>query len=39
MAKPKETLYSVDFLKPNVLTEAELAGIRAEYNIPDSVVM
>lgn len=39
MAKPKETVYGVDHLEPNVLTEVELAAIRAEYHIPDSVVM
>lgn len=29
----------MDFLESNVLTEDKLAGIRAKYHIPDSVVM
>ena len=39
MAKPKEPLFGVDELEPNTLTESELAKIRAEYNIPESVGM
>ncbi|CAL9006208.1 unnamed protein product [Prunus brigantina] len=39
MAKPKDLVFGVDHLEPNILTEAELAKIRALYNIPDSVKM
>lgn len=39
MAKPKGPVFGVDFLEPNALTEGELANIRVEYHIPDSVVM
>ncbi|CAL9019421.1 unnamed protein product [Prunus brigantina] len=39
MAKPKELVFGVDHLEPNIMTEAELAKIRALYNIPDSVKM
>lgn len=38
MAKPKGLVFRVDFLEANALTEGELAEIRAEYHIPDSVV-
>ena len=36
---PKKTLFGVDYLEPNKLTERELEKIRAEYLIPDSVKM
>ncbi|CAL9029141.1 unnamed protein product [Prunus brigantina] len=36
---PKENLFGVDYLEPNKMTERELAKIRAEYFIPDSVKM
>lgn len=39
MAMPRGPVFGVDFLEPNALTEGELAKIRAEYHIPDSVVM
>ncbi|XP_021822610.1 uncharacterized protein LOC110764017 [Prunus avium] len=39
MAKPKGPVFGVDHLEPNALTVAELAKIRALYNIPDFVVM
>ncbi|KAI5343604.1 hypothetical protein L3X38_011480 [Prunus dulcis] len=39
MAKPKGLVFNVDFLEPNALNEAELAKIRAEFHIPDSMVM
>ncbi|CAL9029222.1 unnamed protein product, partial [Prunus brigantina] len=39
MAKPKEIVFGVDHLEPNVMTVAELAKIRALYNIPESVKM
>ncbi|CAL2252613.1 unnamed protein product [Prunus armeniaca] len=35
----KGPLFGVDFLEPNALTEGELAKIKAEYHIPDSVMM
>ncbi|CAL8993375.1 unnamed protein product [Prunus brigantina] len=37
MAKPKELVFGVDHLEPNIMTEADLAKIRVLYNIPDSV--
>uniref|UniRef100_UPI003980FEB4 hypothetical protein n=1 Tax=Salmonella sp. s54727 TaxID=3159668 RepID=UPI003980FEB4 len=36
---PKKTLFGVDYLEPNKITERELERIRAEYLIPDSVKM
>ncbi|CAL9020830.1 unnamed protein product, partial [Prunus brigantina] len=39
MAKPKEIVFDVDHLEPNVMTVADLAKIRALYNIPDSMKM
>ncbi|CAL9020897.1 unnamed protein product [Prunus brigantina] len=39
MAEPNEIVFGVDYLEPNIMTEAELAKIRALYNIPDSVKM
>ncbi|CAL8991544.1 unnamed protein product [Prunus brigantina] len=39
MARPTELVFGVDHLEPNVMTEADLAKIRALYNIPDSVKM
>ncbi|CAL8152098.1 unnamed protein product [Prunus armeniaca] len=39
MAKPKDLVFGVDHLKPNVLTKAEVAKIPASYNIPESVKM
>ncbi|CAL2271185.1 unnamed protein product [Prunus armeniaca] len=39
MVKPKDLVFGVDHLEPNVLTEAEAAKIRALYNIPESVKM
>ncbi|CAL2247430.1 unnamed protein product [Prunus armeniaca] len=39
MAKPKDLVFGVDHLEPNVLTEAEVAKIRALYNIRESVKM
>ncbi|CAL2257611.1 unnamed protein product [Prunus armeniaca] len=39
IAKPKDLVFGVDHLKPNVLTEAEVAKIRALYNIPESIKM
>ncbi|CAL9011528.1 unnamed protein product [Prunus brigantina] len=39
MAKPKDLVFGVDHLESNVLTEAEVAKIRALYNIPKSVKM
>ncbi|CAL9005142.1 unnamed protein product, partial [Prunus brigantina] len=39
MAKPKDLVFGVDHLEPNIMTEAELAKIRALYNIPDSIKM
>ncbi|CAL2277510.1 unnamed protein product [Prunus armeniaca] len=39
LAKPTGPLFGVDFLEPNALNEAELAKIRAEYHLPDSIVM
>ncbi|CAL2257389.1 unnamed protein product [Prunus armeniaca] len=36
MAKPKGLVFGVDRLELNAMTEAELAKIRALYNIPDS---
>ncbi|CAL8997616.1 unnamed protein product, partial [Prunus brigantina] len=39
MAKPTEIVFGVDHLEPNIMTEADLAKIRAVYNIPDSVKM
>ncbi|CAL8992337.1 unnamed protein product [Prunus brigantina] len=39
MAKPTEIVFGVDHLEPNIMTEADLAKIRALYNIPDSVKM
>ncbi|KAL6288102.1 hypothetical protein ACE6H2_012492 [Prunus campanulata] len=37
MAKPLELVFGVDDLEPNTLTESELAKIRSEYNIPESI--
>ncbi|CAL8992397.1 unnamed protein product, partial [Prunus brigantina] len=37
--RPKGPVFGVDFLEPNTLHEAELAKIKAEFHIPDSVVM
>ncbi|CAL2270941.1 unnamed protein product [Prunus armeniaca] len=34
MAKPKDLVFGVDHLEPNIMTEAEVAKIRALYNIP-----
>ncbi|CAL9024547.1 unnamed protein product, partial [Prunus brigantina] len=39
MAKPKGLVFEVDHLEPNGMTEADLAKIRALYNIPESVKM
>ncbi|CAL8117024.1 unnamed protein product [Prunus armeniaca] len=39
MAKPKDLVFGVDHLELNVLTEAEVAKIRALYNIPELVKM
>lgn len=39
MARQKGPVFGVDFLQPNALTEGELAKIRTEYHIPDSVMM
>ncbi|CAL8102300.1 unnamed protein product [Prunus armeniaca] len=39
MAKPKDLVFGVDHLEPNVLIEAEVAKIRALYNIPELVKM
>ncbi|CAL8161875.1 unnamed protein product [Prunus armeniaca] len=39
MAKPKGLAFEVDFLEPNALNETELAKIRAEFHISESVVM
>ncbi|CAL9020312.1 unnamed protein product, partial [Prunus brigantina] len=39
MARPTELVFGVDHLEPNIMTEAELAKIRALYNIPNSVKM
>ncbi|CAL8080283.1 unnamed protein product [Prunus armeniaca] len=39
MAKPKDLVFGVDHLEPNVLTEAEVAKVRALYNIPELVKM
>ncbi|CAL8148927.1 unnamed protein product [Prunus armeniaca] len=39
MVRPKGPLFGVDFLEPNALTEGELAKIKVEYHIPDSVMM
>ncbi|CAL8175015.1 unnamed protein product [Prunus armeniaca] len=39
LAKPTGPLFGVDFLEPNALNEAELAKIRAEYHLLDSIVM
>ncbi|CAL8115901.1 unnamed protein product [Prunus armeniaca] len=39
MGVPKEHLFGVDYLEPNKMIERELAKIRAEYLIPDSVRM
>ncbi|KAI5319947.1 hypothetical protein L3X38_039655 [Prunus dulcis] len=36
---PKKTLFGVDYLEPNKITERELERIRAEYLILDSVKM
>ncbi|CAL8132458.1 unnamed protein product [Prunus armeniaca] len=39
MAKPKDLVFGVDHLEPSVLTEVEVAKIRALYNIPELVKM
>ncbi|CAL2256642.1 unnamed protein product [Prunus armeniaca] len=39
MAKPKDLVFGVDHLEPNIMTKAEVAKIRALYNIPESVKM
>ncbi|CAL2229911.1 unnamed protein product [Prunus armeniaca] len=39
MAKPKDLVFGLDHLEPNIMTEAEVAKIRALYNIPESVKM
>ncbi|CAL2238595.1 unnamed protein product [Prunus armeniaca] len=39
IAKPTGLVFGVDFLELNILTQAELAKIRAMYNIPNSVVI
>ncbi|CAL8133330.1 unnamed protein product [Prunus armeniaca] len=39
MAKPEDLVFGLDHLEPNVMTEAEVAKIRALYNIPESVKM
>lgn len=39
IAKLNEIAFGVNHLELNVLTEAELTAIRAEYHIPESVVM
>ncbi|CAL8997861.1 unnamed protein product, partial [Prunus brigantina] len=37
MVRPTELVFGVDHLEPNIMTDADLAKIRALYNIPDSV--
>ncbi|CAL2269982.1 unnamed protein product [Prunus armeniaca] len=39
MGVPKENLFGVDYLGPNKITDREIAKLRAEYRIPDSVRM
>lgn len=39
MGVPKEDLFGVDYLDPNKVTKQEIARIRCEYGIPDSVGM
>ncbi|KAI5334822.1 hypothetical protein L3X38_024955 [Prunus dulcis] len=39
MVKPKGPIFGVDFIKLNTFNKAELAKIKVEYHIPDSVVM
>ncbi|CAL2246709.1 unnamed protein product [Prunus armeniaca] len=39
MGVPKENLFGVDYLGPNKITDQEIAKLRVEYRIPDSVRM
>ncbi|CAL8994657.1 unnamed protein product [Prunus brigantina] len=39
MGVPKEHLFGVDYLPPNMITERDIAKYRREYLIPDSVKM
>ncbi|CAL9024223.1 unnamed protein product [Prunus brigantina] len=39
MGVPKEHMFGVDYLPPNMITERDIAKYRREYLIPDSVKM
>lgn len=36
MGQPKETIFRIDYIEPNKITERDLAKYHAEYRIPES---